>query len=166
MVKMLTQKTLSPKTVALVGLTPTLTLEASPSTVYPNENFTLSGALSLRQDLTHNGFVLTGDLILFARAWGTVEGDPLYNPDADMDQDGAITLSDLILFARAWEQFTGRKPVVIQQFDGEKWVPLEDEVGNPIILETGDKGVFSLTLKAPAESCILYYRAHFPGGIY
>ena len=41
----------------------------------------------------------TGDLALFAQAFGSSSDEPEYNPNADFDSDGEINETDLAAFA-------------------------------------------------------------------
>jgi hypothetical protein len=46
-------------------------------------------------DLNGDGKVDQADVVLFQQAYGSVRGDPNYNPDADFDGDGRVTVNDL-----------------------------------------------------------------------
>ncbi|MBU0617824.1 MAG: hypothetical protein KKI02_08915, partial [Planctomycetes bacterium] len=46
-------------------------------------------------DLDRDGDVDLYDLAALLGAYGTCEGDPMYNPDADLDGSGCIDLADL-----------------------------------------------------------------------
>jgi hypothetical protein len=57
----------------------------------------------LDQDLVVDSY----DFFLFLGAFGHSVGDPLYNPDADLDDDGAITFADHRLWLQCYRDFTG-----------------------------------------------------------
>ena len=44
------------------------------------------------------------DAFLLDAAWGTVPGDPAFNPDADLNNDGAVNSQDAFLLNRDWGQ--------------------------------------------------------------
>jgi len=50
-------------------------------------------------DVNGDGKVDLTDLVLVALAYGSVPGDPNWNPDADLNQDGTIGLADLVTVA-------------------------------------------------------------------
>ncbi|GAG16673.1 unnamed protein product [marine sediment metagenome] len=41
-------------------------------------------------------------MLLLAQAWGTCEGDPNYNQNADFNGDDCINLPDLLTLANHW----------------------------------------------------------------
>ena len=53
-------------------------------------------------DIDGNGCVNLPDVLLFAEAWGTCQGDPDYNPDADLNGDNCVNLPDLLTLASHW----------------------------------------------------------------
>ena len=53
-------------------------------------------------DIDGDSDVDFSDFILFATAYGTNVGDPLYNRKADLDSDGAVGFDDFIAFAGAY----------------------------------------------------------------
>jgi hypothetical protein len=48
-------------------------------------------------DVNKDGSVDDIDLDLVNKAWGTAEGDPNYNPDADVNNDGVVDTDDAVL---------------------------------------------------------------------
>jgi hypothetical protein len=53
-------------------------------------------------DLDNDGVRDLTDFTLFANAYGSVLGEPSYDPDADMDGDGIIDLTDFTAFAAVY----------------------------------------------------------------
>lgn len=53
-------------------------------------------------DVVEDGVLDIYDFVAFADAYGSVEGDPNYNPRADIDGDGDVDEYDFLIFAAAW----------------------------------------------------------------
>jgi hypothetical protein len=52
-------------------------------------------------DFNNDGATGAPDVVMFARAFGTMVGDPAYDPDVDMTSDGGIGAPDVVLFVSA-----------------------------------------------------------------
>lgn len=150
--------------VAVLGFTisPTLTLEASPTTVSPSTPFKLSGTLSIRNDVDGSGRVDMADMWLLQKAYGSRPGDARWNPKADVDGSGRVDMNDMFLVVRAYGQMTGNKSIEIQQWDGAKWVT----VATIKTSSTTPVGYYEHALQASTVTGTLYFRAYFPGGIF
>jgi hypothetical protein len=53
-------------------------------------------------DINGDGRVDVSDLLLLAMAFGSLSGDPNYNPACDFNADGAVDVSDLLIMASNW----------------------------------------------------------------
>jgi hypothetical protein len=53
-------------------------------------------------DLNHNGTRNVADFTLFASAFGTSEGQPGYNAEADLNGDTRVNVTDFTLFASVY----------------------------------------------------------------
>ena len=58
--------------------------------------------LARNGDIDGDGDVDFSDFLLFTSAFGTMEGEPGYNPAADLDGDGAVVFSDFLIFVSAF----------------------------------------------------------------
>ena len=58
-------------------------------------------------DLDGDGDVDFSDFLLFASAFGTIDGGLGYNPAADLDGDGAVVFSDFLIFVSAFGKPVG-----------------------------------------------------------
>ncbi|MCK5475111.1 MAG: GPI anchored serine-threonine rich family protein [Candidatus Pacebacteria bacterium] len=58
-------------------------------------------------DLDHDGDVDYDDFMVFYGAWGSCEGDPRFNPEADFYQDGYINFIDYQYFIVYYREFNG-----------------------------------------------------------
>ena len=58
-------------------------------------------------DFNNDGVVGNPDLIILSAAYGTVDGDPAYDPNVDMDGDGVIAIRDYILYMQSSGQAPG-----------------------------------------------------------
>ncbi|MDE2830961.1 MAG: hypothetical protein OXN20_12650, partial [Gemmatimonadota bacterium] len=63
--------------------------------------------LARNGDIDGDGDVDFSDFLLFASAFGTIEGGTGYNPAADLDGDGAVVFSDFLIFASAFGKPVG-----------------------------------------------------------
>ena len=63
--------------------------------------------LARNGDIDGDGDVDFSDFLLFASAFGTIEGETGYNPAADLDGDGAVVFSDFLIFASAFGKPVG-----------------------------------------------------------
>ena len=63
--------------------------------------------LARNGDIDGDGDVDFSDFLLFTSAFGTMEGEPEYNPAADLDGDGAVVFSDFLIFANAFGKPVG-----------------------------------------------------------
>lgn len=59
---------------------------------HPDEEEAIPG------DLNGDGVVNEADEAIFLAAYGSCDGDPNFNPDADFDEDGCITINDYRIF--------------------------------------------------------------------
>jgi hypothetical protein len=57
---------------------------------------------NLRADVNIDGKVGLRDLVLLANAYGSVPGDPNWNPNADIDFNGVVGLNDLVIMAQEY----------------------------------------------------------------
>lgn len=53
-------------------------------------------------DINGDGIVDIFDLVLVCKAYGSVVGEPEYNPDADLNQDGLVDMRDVAAVCRHW----------------------------------------------------------------
>jgi hypothetical protein len=58
--------------------------------------------LSMREDVNADGKIDILDVVLASGSYATRPGDPLWNPDADLDGDGRITILDLVKITRIY----------------------------------------------------------------
>ena len=63
--------------------------------------------LARNGDIDRDGDVDFSDFLLFTSAFGTMEGEPEYNPAADLDGDGAVVFSDFLIFASTFGKPVG-----------------------------------------------------------
>ena len=56
-------------------------------------------------DIDGSGRVYLSDLLLLAKAYNSVPGDPNWNPDADLDCDGKVYVSDLLILAQNYNKY-------------------------------------------------------------
>jgi hypothetical protein len=49
-----------------------------------------------------DGFVDYTDFVIFVMAYGSQEGDPNWDPAADLDWDGKVDFTDFLLLADAY----------------------------------------------------------------
>jgi hypothetical protein len=56
-------------------------------------------------DLNGDFNVTLADLVILAQAYGSVPGDPNWNPNADIDGNGTVGLSDLVIMAQHYGQY-------------------------------------------------------------
>jgi parallel beta-helix repeat protein len=82
------------------------TIKAEASTV-PNESDTedntfTDGTVKVKVlgDVNGDGSVDVSDLTIVSIAYGSFEGEPDYNPDADLNKDGIVDMKDLATVAR------------------------------------------------------------------
>lgn len=77
----------------------TITAEASvvPGEIYSADNVYVNGAVTVTiyGDVNGDGQVDAGDLAVVGDAYGTVEGNSGYNPDADLNDDQVLDVLDL-----------------------------------------------------------------------
>jgi PKD repeat protein len=68
---------------------------ATTSAILPVQNATVKA-----YDVNHDGKIDGKDIALAAFAYGTISGDPRWNPNADVNHDGKIDGKDIALIAR------------------------------------------------------------------
>jgi hypothetical protein len=56
-------------------------------------------------DLNGDFNVTLTDLVILAQAYGSVPGDPNWNPNADIDGNGVVGLTDLVTMAQHYGQY-------------------------------------------------------------
>jgi hypothetical protein len=56
-------------------------------------------------DLNGDFNVTLTDLVILAQAYGSVPGDPNWNPNADIDSNGTVGLTDLVIMAQHYGQY-------------------------------------------------------------
>lgn len=71
---------------------------------YENQPATASTAfvVGVKGDLNEDGAVDSTDLGILGLAWGSLIGDPSFNPKADLNDDGAIDSTDLGIMGIYW----------------------------------------------------------------
>jgi hypothetical protein len=60
-------------------------------------------AIDLLADIDSDGSVGASDLNLLALAYGSAEGDDVYDPSVDLNADGKVDLRDLAILGAAHE---------------------------------------------------------------
>jgi len=65
----------------------------------PDSNWEIFCRTSLAGDVNQDGQVNVVDLTMVSLAYGTLEGEPGYNPDADLNNDGIVDMRDLRIVA-------------------------------------------------------------------
>ena len=53
-------------------------------------------------DFDGDGTTGFSDFLVFAAAFGSAQGDPIFRPDADLDGNGDVGFSDFLIFAAAF----------------------------------------------------------------
>jgi len=66
----------------------------------PDGNYDVWYRYTLVGDLDNSNYVDIDDLIIVSRAFGSIPGQPDWNPNADVNSDGRVDIDDLILVAR------------------------------------------------------------------
>ena len=79
------------------GNNATLALPApgAPGSLGANKNIVVNG-IHLAGDANNDGHVDVVDLLILVDAFGSVVGDPNYDPNADFNSDGSVDVVDLL----------------------------------------------------------------------
>lgn len=144
---------------------PTLTLTVDKTVVSSGETVTLSGFLSLPEniDVDKDGVVDLKEIFGVMLAYGAVAGDPRYNPAYDVNRDGKIDLKDFYTFCLMFGQTVESKPIQIyKSLDGMKWAFLTST-----LTTVSPKGFYSINYTVTeTPPATIYFKAYFPGGTY
>jgi hypothetical protein len=162
-------QTLKPEVSALASMiSPNLTLTVDKTVASPGETVTLSGSLDIPKeqgDIYKDNRIDLRDIAIAARAFGTVPGDPRWNPDADLNKDGKVDFRDIAPIARLYGQRSSGKPIDIYvSTDGATWTFLAR-----VTTAEYPVGAFSYTDTIPSDAptpSTRYYMAYFPGGVF
>lgn len=65
---------------------------------------TLEEAFFVPGDIDFDGTVNIFDIFRIAEAWGTSEGDAMYDEFTDLDKDGSVNIFDIFVIAENWNQ--------------------------------------------------------------
>jgi hypothetical protein len=65
----------------------------------PDSNWEIFCRFSLAGDVNEDGQVNVLDLTLVSLAYGSLEGEPAYDPNADLNGDGIVDMRDLRIVA-------------------------------------------------------------------
>ncbi len=72
------------------------------------------------------------DFVMFAGAFGSVEGDDAYDARFDLDSDGGIGFDDFVAFAGSFGDTVNRVPVFAVASPVKRSVPVNTAAGEPI----------------------------------
>jgi hypothetical protein len=103
-------------------------------------------------DINHDGVVNDLDLELLIAAWGSVPGDPNWNPDADINGDGVVDIRDLALMGDNFDLVASQaneRPVFLWHRGNHKNTLMDAKIGMP---DDSFFPPYDILLRAPVDS--------------